>query len=367
MSSSVKNIVIAPLDADHRWCTDYTWINRIDRNNTIYFIISCDKWRKDKTLTLVENKVKSMDIFNVVEIDDNDFSKVIKILEDNCNGKAYVYVLNNEKIYDTIRPNAEKIFAGIHNLKSINQLNKMKKQSSKEIQRQKSVENNGDLFGLMNEISNVKNEKSIEKKSSKKTESDFILNEDSKKRSDNENNVSKVQKHLDSDALSINNVCNEQSGEENKNESENDIQPKRREKLEDKRPAAETDVEKILREKEKKIFGTKFENIELHFQSGRIATAKASLISELQLRLIQNIDYMMPALKEKKMTVEDYIGIINLFLITDDEQSFIMNLKNKVKDPRLNFASEKMYPRLLAEVNYYKKICDLLYSEDKWD
>lgn len=355
MNNSTKNIVIAPLDADNRWCTDVTWINRIDRENTQYLLATCELWRKDKIINSVEKSVGKLDCFKTVTLSEpEDIQPLIDVLESNCNNKAYVYILNNQHLCDLLTPAVEKIFAGVHNLKSINQLNKIRRYSGKEEQQKKAVENNGDIFGLMNQAS-------VE-----------VPKGDGKVKEKRQTELSSAKEKSDEEA------CNSPKTDEKKepnddvstiitDNSEKDSGYKRRKKLEDKKPASDKDADKILKEKEKKIFGIKFENIEVNFDSSSIAKAKAALVNELQLRLIQNIDYMMPALKEKNISVEEYIGIINLFLITDDQESFLKNLKNKIKDQRLNFASEKMYPRLMAEVNYYKRVCDLLYSEDKWD
>jgi len=360
-----KKIIICTLDDSYKWFKSENWLKFIDPNIESIIVIKGGPYSyKNKTLYTIEKQMKEQKNISFLILKENDIvtDVLLKKITERIEDDLYIFFANNEPLFYDMRPKLEKIYAGVF----YNDIIDFRTIDKKLIKPKTDYQTADIVSGLIAE-----------------SESKYITNEDNEDMEDVDDiddSIPDIEEDIDEeqteDELNDNTdqeqkakeASTKQQSETQENKDNHSTFHKTIKKFPDKVYAGSDDTGSKIREIEKKIFAEKFDIKELNMTRSPVSESKAKLICDLQLRCIQDIDYLIKGIKEMSFTFEQYIKIINLFLITDDVNSLKTNICSTfaMSEHKLDI-KPNAYKYLRAEIEYYKEVCNLLYQGDKWD
>ena len=372
-----KKIIICTLDDSYKWFKSENWLKFIDSDLESIIVIKGGPYSyKNKTLYTVEKQMTNHKNISFLTLNNNDniteilLKKITERIEDDL----YIFFANNEPLYYDMKPKLEKIYAGVF----YNDIIDFRTIDKKLIKPKTDYMAANIVSGLISDSKDtgiddyeeISDEDECVEDLIPEIDEDLINNKNKEPKDENLKNNSnhKQVPNEDFQKNKSSNVSEKEEKIEEENNEENSTFHKTIKKFPDKVYAGSDDTGSKIREIEKKIFAEKFDIKELNLTRTPVSESKAKLVCDLQLRCIQDIDYLIKGIKERNFTFEQYIKIINLFLITDEIKSLKTNLCSTfaISEHKLDI-KPNAYKYIKTEIEYYKDVCNLLYQGDKWD
>lgn len=354
-----KKIIVCTLDDSYKWFKSENWLRFIDSEKETIIIIKGGPYTfKNKTLCTMEKQMKNLSNVTFVSLQDGDdiSKKILDAITQRIEDDLYVCFANNEPLYIDMKPELEKIYAGVYYNKEVD---------FREIDRKNQKRTSGSNmdFSFSDAVSSIASESEEPKKDKGNYEKkSFEHNDTISDMPEKKSGPNMLHKDMaeQSDDTTPNGNSDEEDGETNHfHKTKKKLSPK---------VFNNSDAGEKMREIEKKIFEKKLSVEEFSISKTKLSDAKANLISELQLRCIQDIDYMFKGIETMNLTFEQYIKVINLIILTDNAESLKENLCSTFSVPEKKLSiSKDAYIYIKSEMEYYKKVCNLMYQCDQWD
>lgn len=123
---------------------------------------------------------------------------------------------------------------------------------------------------------------------------------------------------------------------------------------------------RTILELEKAILNSDFIDNEINLNYTELDDAKAKLVNGLSNRLIDHINALYTDIQNLNLNYADYTKAFDMFNKAKDSDEFLSLWSNTFPDKEIISEQDK-FEKIKSEANYYLKVCNFLYSEDKFD